>query len=69
MNEDYLKVLKIIEHPNNEQKHLSSIQKIIRLFKNKWNYPKNPYTDIYYLENCTNIDKRFISLKEKICKN
>lgn len=68
MNKDFLKLLAIITHPNNEQKHLDCISKTILHFQRKWYNQSSREEDLLYLDYCFKVNDEFDKLKQRICK-
>lgn len=62
----YLKIIKIIRHPDNEEKHLVSISRIILHFQNMWYTQKDREGDWAYLRACANIDDEYQALLTRL---
>lgn len=66
MNKDYEKILAIIKHEDNEQKHLDSIINCILLFRGKWAFCKDTVEVLTYTVQSLRIDEEYEKLKQKI---
>jgi hypothetical protein len=67
MNRDYERIIAIIKHEGNEQKHLNSIINCIFLFKNKWvTEVKTTEEILTYSAHCLTIDDEYEKLKQRI---
>ena len=67
MNKDYVKILSIIRHKDNEQIHMNSIIDCMFIFKNKW-LPLVETTEevLTYASHCLTIDDEYEKLKLRI---
>ena len=66
MNKDYEKILAIIKHEDNEQKHLDSITNCILLFKSKFAFCKDTEEVLTFSARSLSIDEEYEKLKQKI---
>lgn len=67
MNKDYKRIIAIIKHEANEQKHLNSIINCIFLFKDKWvTMVETPEEILTYTSHCLTIDDEYEKLKQRI---
>jgi len=66
MNNDYLRILSILRHKDNEPKHMSSIIRCIFLFKNKWTCIETTEEILIYSSHCLMIDDEYEKLKLRL---
>ncbi len=66
MNKDYEKILAIINHEDNVEKHLDSIINCIFLFKSKQAFCKNTEEVLTYTVHSLRIDEEYEKLKQRL---
>lgn len=67
MNKDYSRILSILQHKDNEPKHMNSIINCMFLFKNKWLTMTETTEEILtYSAHCLTIDDEYEKLKLRL---
>jgi len=66
MKKHYLKIVQIIRHPGNKERHLVSISRIILQFQNMWFSQQNREGDWEYLEACAIIQDEYNQLLNRL---
>jgi len=66
MKKHFLKIVQVIKHPDNKERHLVSISRIILQFQNMWFTQQSREGDWEYLECCAILQDEYNHLLTRL---